>query len=61
VIELWISEVRPWSAVHSAEDAATVVEYGVLVALIAGVVIGVIAIIGGSLLSQLIDFVNAWP
>jgi Flp pilus assembly pilin Flp len=61
VIELRISEVRLWSPLHSAEEAATVVEYGVLAALIAGVVIGVIAIIGGNLLSQLIDFVNAWP
>jgi Flp pilus assembly pilin Flp len=43
------------------EDGATVVEYGVLLALIIGVVIGVIATIGGSLLAQLTDFVNSWP
>jgi Flp pilus assembly pilin Flp len=45
----------------SLDDGATVVEYGVLLALIVGVVIGVIAMIGGSLLAQLTDFVNSWP
>jgi Flp pilus assembly pilin Flp len=43
------------------EDGASTVEYGVLLALIAGAVIGVIATIGGSLLAQLTDFVNSWP
>jgi Flp pilus assembly pilin Flp len=43
------------------EDGATAVEYGVLLALIIGVVIGVIATIGAGLLTQLTDFVNSWP
>jgi Flp pilus assembly pilin Flp len=43
------------------DDGATVVEYGVLVALIVGVLVGVVATIGGSLLAQLTAFVNSWP
>jgi Flp pilus assembly pilin Flp len=42
------------------DDGATVVEYGVFLALIIAVLIGAIAAIGGSLLAQLTDFVNAW-
>jgi pilus assembly protein Flp/PilA len=45
----------------AAEDGATAVEYGVLIALIAGVVIAVIATIGGTLLTQLTNFANSLP
>jgi Flp pilus assembly pilin Flp len=43
------------------EAGATAVEYGVLIALIAGAVAAVIATIGGTLLAQLTDFVNSLP
>jgi Flp pilus assembly pilin Flp len=43
------------------DDGATVVEYGVLLALVVGVVATIVATIGGSLVTQLTDFVNAWP
>ena len=54
-------EGKRWSATQVAEDGGTVVEYAVLTALIIGVLIGLIATIGGSLLLQLTDFVNSWP
>ena len=56
-----MAEGKRWSATQVAEDGGTVVEYAVLTALIIGVLIGLIATVGGSLLLQLTNFVNSWP
>lgn len=44
-----IQQFQMWYRVHRGDEGATAVEYGLMVALIAGAIVGIVFALGGSL------------
>jgi len=51
-------QLQMWFQVHRNDEGATAVEYGLMVALIAGVIIGAVFALGGSLSTLFSDTSN---
>ncbi|MGH2729953.1 MAG: Flp family type IVb pilin [Actinomycetota bacterium] len=45
----------------SREDGATAVEYGLMLALIAAVIVGAVTLLGGDVTAIFQDMVDRWP
>ena len=59
MLQLFISWPRFWSQSLRGDRGATAVEYGLMVALIAAVIVGVVTALGGNLSTMFSNVANA--